>query len=36
MLQSRAFHAAELWLRLRQRGKPDFSREEIRRLLPQD
>lgn len=33
MLRSRAFAAAELYLRLRQRGKPEFSREEIRRAM---
>ncbi len=33
MLASRAFWAAELFLRIRQRGKPIFSRAEIRRLL---
>jgi hypothetical protein len=33
MLHSRAFAAAELFLRVRQLGKPIFSREEIRRLL---
>jgi hypothetical protein len=33
MLASRAFWAAELFLRVRQRGKPVFSREDIRRVL---
>lgn len=33
MLNSRAFWAAELFLRLRQRGQPAFSREQIRRVL---
>lgn len=33
MLHSRAFAAAELFLRLRQAGQPAFSRSEIRRLL---
>jgi hypothetical protein len=33
MLGSRAFGAAELFLRVRQRGKPAFSKEQIRRLL---
>jgi hypothetical protein len=35
MMNSRAVAAAELFLRLRQRGKPIFSREEIRRLISQ-
>jgi Methyltransferase domain len=35
MLSSRAFWAAELYLRLRQRGKPQFSRAEVRELLEQ-
>ncbi len=33
MLHSRAFAAAELFLRVRHRGRPVFSRAEIRRLL---
>jgi hypothetical protein len=33
MLASRAFAAAELFLRLRQGGKPSFSREQIRQVL---
>jgi SAM-dependent methyltransferase len=33
MLASRAFWAAEMFLRVRQRGRPAFSREEIRKLL---
>jgi hypothetical protein len=33
MLGSRAFGAAELFLRVRQRGKPAFSKELIRRVL---
>jgi Methyltransferase domain len=33
MLMSRAFSAAELFLRVRQRGKPVFSKAEIRELL---
>lgn len=33
MLDSRAFWAAEMYLRLRQRGKPQFSRKEVRELL---
>jgi SAM-dependent methyltransferase len=33
MLHSRAFWAAETFLRVRQRGKPMFSREDIRGLL---
>jgi hypothetical protein len=36
MLASRAFAAAELFLRVRQRGHPAFSRQEIRRLLERD
>jgi len=35
MLASRAFAAAELFLRVRQRGKPIFSRSQIRELLGQ-
>jgi hypothetical protein len=33
MLSSRAFATAELFLRARQRGRPAFSRAEIRRLI---
>jgi Methyltransferase domain len=33
MLASRAFSAAELFLRFRQRGKPAFSRQQIRNVL---
>jgi len=33
MLDSRAFWAAEMFLRVRQRGKPAFSRADVRRLL---
>ncbi len=33
MLASRAFWAAELFLRVRQRGEPAFSRQAIRRVL---
>jgi len=33
MLSSRAFWAAEMYLRLRQRGAPQFSRKQIRKLL---
>ncbi len=33
MLSSRAFATAELFLRVRQRGRPAFSRAEIRRLI---
>jgi Methyltransferase domain len=33
MLGSRAFGAAELFLRLRQHGRPAFSKEQIRRVL---
>jgi hypothetical protein len=33
MLTSRAFSAAELFLRVRQRGRPAFSKQEIRDLL---
>lgn len=33
MLESRAFGAAELFLRLRQRGEPAFSKEQIRHAL---
>lgn len=33
MLDSRAFSAAEMFLRVRQRGKPVFSKEEIRDVL---
>ncbi len=33
MLDSRAFSAAELFLRVRQRGRPVFSKEEIRNVL---
>jgi Methyltransferase domain len=33
MLASRAFAAAELFLRMRQLGKPSFSRQQIRRVL---
>lgn len=33
MLHSRAFAAAELFLRVRQLGKPQFSRAEIRRVM---
>jgi len=33
MLHSRAFAAAELFLRLRQLGKPQFSRAEIRQVM---
>ena len=33
MLHSRAFAAAELFLRVRQLGKPHFSRAEIRRVM---
>jgi hypothetical protein len=33
MLDSRAFAAAELFLRIRQRGKPIFSRTDIRKLI---
>lgn len=33
MLASRAFAAAELFLRVRQRGKPAFSREQIRQVM---
>jgi hypothetical protein len=33
MLGSRAFGAAEFFLRLRQRGRPSFSKEQIRRVL---
>ncbi|HUZ29379.1 MAG TPA: class I SAM-dependent methyltransferase [Solirubrobacteraceae bacterium] len=33
MLHSRAFAVAELFLKLRQRGRPAFSREQIRELL---
>lgn len=36
MLHSRAFAAAETFLRLRQRGRPIFSRAEIRRVLAGD
>lgn len=36
MLHSRAFAAAELFLRLRQRGRPIFSRAEIRRVMAGD
>jgi hypothetical protein len=36
MLVSRAFVAAELFLRVRQRGRPAFSRAEIRRLTGRD
>jgi Methyltransferase domain len=36
MLTSRAFWAAELWLRLRQRGRPLFSRQAIRDALDGD
>jgi Methyltransferase domain len=35
MLHSRAFAAAELFLRVRQLGKPIFSREDIRRVIDQ-
>ena len=35
MLHSRAFAAAELFLRVRQLGHPLFSREEIRRVIDQ-
>ena len=34
MLDSRAFSAAELFLRVRQRGRPVFSKEEIRTSSP--
>jgi hypothetical protein len=33
MVNSRAFALAELFLRLRQRGRPAFSREQIRQIL---
>lgn len=33
MLDSRAFAIAELWARMRERGAPPFSRQQIRRLL---
>ncbi len=33
MLHSRAFAAAEMFLRLRQRGRPAFSRAQIRRVI---
>jgi hypothetical protein len=36
MLHSRAFSAAEWFLRLRQRGKPAFSKQEIRRAMAPD
>jgi hypothetical protein len=36
LLESRAFAAAEGWTRLRERGEPVFSRDEIRRLLNHD
>jgi hypothetical protein len=36
MLHSRVFAVAELFLRVRQLGKPIFSREEIRRVIDQD
>jgi SAM-dependent methyltransferase len=36
MLHSRAFAAAEMFLRLRQRGRPIFSRAEIRRVMAGD
>jgi hypothetical protein len=36
MLMSRAFSAAELFLRVRQRGKPVFSKAEIRELLERE
>jgi hypothetical protein len=36
MLDSRAFWAAEMFLRLRQRGRPAFSRRQIRQLMTQD
>jgi hypothetical protein len=35
MLDSRAFWAAEMFLRVRQRGRPVFSRRQIRQLLNQ-
>ena len=36
MLDSRAFAAAEMYLRMRQRGKPIFSRSEIREVMDGD
>ena len=36
MLDSQAFAAAEQYTRLRERGEPAFSREEIRRALDSD
>jgi hypothetical protein len=36
LLESRAFAVAEQYTRLRERGKPAFSREEIRRALESD
>ena len=36
MLHSRAFAAAEMFLRLRQRGRPAFSRAQIRRVMAKD
>jgi hypothetical protein len=33
ILESRAFAVAEMWVRLRERGRPPFSRREIRELL---
>jgi hypothetical protein len=35
MLESKAFMAAELWVRLRRRERPPFSRRQIRDLLSQ-
>ena len=36
MLDSKAFAAAERYTRLRERGEPAFSREEIRRAIESD
>jgi hypothetical protein len=36
MLASRVFAAAELVLRIRQRGKPAFSKREIREALTRE